>query len=193
MGLDVMFYERIEKIGPHATEWVDDDGNPHSCWDDLDHEQASLWPDGTFAFTQRGLDNDFHFTPSGQRERVSFTYSFYSVWRAALLALVRPDLSTGRRRFDGEWFTWYEDGLDDLSDAEFEALPFAELIGFADNEGSYTGGVAAELLGDFNDYADRLDEFGSIFPGSQPQLLAYYRKYQAGLAIVGVDGLVDYR
>lgn len=193
MGLDISFYESVERVGPHATEWIDDEGRQHECWDDLDHRAVMLWsrheqPD-TFVFTQRGLDSEFHFIPQGRERSWSMSYGGYSLFRAYLLSLVRPDLVLAER--DRESSSYYPRAYD-LSDDEFYSLPFAELLDFADNEGTYSGEVAAELARDFRANEPLLDATPGPFPAWTNRFREAYRKYAACLEVVGPAGLVDY-
>jgi hypothetical protein len=193
VGLDITFYEKVERVGDHATSWLEN-GEEMSCYD-LDHQRAYIWPEGTFLCTQRGLDKEFCYISRGRTASWHASYSGYSIFRAALMGMVRPDLL----RKDDEPGYKSETGFyprlwDITDDAEFRAIPFIELLDFADNEGVFTGEVAAKLLHDFEVWlpeAERPD-FGQYFPAWQDHMLGKYLEYMEGLRLVSLDGLVDY-
>lgn len=74
----------------------------------------------------------------------------------------------------------------DKGDVAFDA-PFAEMLWFADNEGCFDYVVAAKLLKDFRDNADK------ILPTMIGYLQNKYVEYMAVLEkCVEVEGVVDY-
>jgi hypothetical protein len=195
MGLDITFYQSTERIPAHATSWVDDAGDAHEC----EHNVVMLWSasgqfsSDTFAFTQRGLDSEYHFESTGETAWWHMSYGTYSLWRACLLHLVRPDLVLPEGEQAKNGGRSYYPAVYEMDDQEFQQIPFAELIDFADNEGTYGPEVAAELLKDFREYADRAEsEFGTIFPTWTDYFREKYREYMDCLSIVGPTGLVDY-
>lgn len=190
MGLDITFYESVERIGDHATSWLEG-GVEKNCYD-LDHQRAVIWPEGTFLCTQRDFDAEFCYVGTGRTRSWHASYGGYSIFRAALLSLVRPELL---RTENEPWDSGYYPRLWQIQDdAEFRAIPFIELLDFADNEGTYGPEVAAKLLDDFKTWLPCAMEFtfGDRWPAWQGHLPSMYEGYMAGLQLVGSDGLVDY-
>lgn len=181
MGLDVTFFERVEFVGEHATEWIDADGVTREC----DHRVA--YTSGGFPRTEAGVPSGQHFEESGESLHWSLNYAGYSMFRACLLHTVRPDLVTAENPYYPRVWT------DEITAEEFQSWPFNELIWFSDCEGTYGPEVAAKLLSDFRKHEHRIDSSAlELFPAWGSMFGKLYREYMAGLEIVGDQGLVTY-
>jgi hypothetical protein len=191
MGLDITFYEATERQPPHILRWTGEDGHEHDCREEHDHNRVWLWSlhetPQTFVFTQRGLAEEYCFVSTAKTARWHSSYGGYSIFRAALMDLVRPDLLEAEPHLHQFYPRFW-----DLSEDEAYGIPFAELFDFADNEGTYGPEAATALLADFEAYSALPLSFGRTFPAWTMDLRVMYAEYLAGLRIVGPTGLVNY-
>ena len=181
VGLDITFFERVEWVGPHSTEWVNPDGSHGYC----DHWSAYV--NESFPVTQAGVQGG-HFVSAGREASWGMSYSGYSRFRACLLHTVRLDLVTSTRPYYPRVWT------DEISEEEFRTWPFNELIDFSDCEGSFGHAVSVKLLKDFRKHEHLIEASADALWGPDPSDAwgKRYQGYMEGLSLVGPDGLVTY-
>jgi len=180
MGLDISFYEKIEIVGAHPTEWQNEDGSYDECWSET---HSTAYSHKIFPFTSRGLpEGVFHFDHTGEKHHWQDAYGGYNRWREKLFSLV------GQGSIKDLWMREWE------SEEVQEAVPFLEILNFSDCEGAYSGEVAADLLKDFRDFQDEASETDEGLEKFQERYSFYsqYRSYMEGLEKVGPSGLVTY-
>lgn len=153
MGLDITAYSRLKHVGMHEKDPELNEGEPGGvddwCYYD-GHVQAFAYD--CFPQSYRGipvigkkgefvLGGCYETTP--ETETIAFqagSYGGYSAWRSDLAAQFNPAPIT------------LDLGRPVMAEPD-PALPFYELIWFADNEGSIGPEAAADLLADFRECA----------------------------------------
>lgn len=158
MGLDITAYSNLRYLGHHDGAEVEDhqydpqtydrlhieafayDCFPHALKGVPDLRETKGWSDSTFLsggcyeITDKTVRFDFH----------AGSYGGYSQWRMNLAKQFNPSAIV------------FEAGRPAMTEPD-PALPFYELIWFADNEGTISAETAADLLADFREHAASYD------------------------------------
>lgn len=189
MGLDCTAYSHLKFVGKHTVGFCQEE-DEHGDW--LHHQafaylgfeksmdglpiQENVFAGGS-EFLYGGCYEE---TPETEAFRFrAGSYSGYNAWRKGLADLYNPYEVTITEDGDREW-----------SPIDMDK-PFAELIWFADNEGTIGPLAAARLLADFKEHQA---EYFAHYPDEQGLDEWNRRKYEdwmTAFELASQDGLVS--
>lgn len=129
MGLDITSYCNARPVTPDIQAKIDTAEEPRDTAYELGVVIPYINPD--FAERAEGITPDVAYDVAASTLDISMSYGGYNAWRSALAAMV-----------GSEWYRNPDMGA-----------PFAELINFADNEGTIGTAVCARLANDFDEWA----------------------------------------
>lgn len=171
MGLDITAYQ---KLAPAPAAALDEDGNP------ADYKNFVSISDHMLAWTEKEWPGrTAGLTPGVYSFAGSFafragSYSGYNDWRDQLAIMAR---GIGASR------VWKLEG---------DRGPFAELINFADNEGTIGPVVAAKLAKDFADFQGK----AGVWLDARADMTAWFRQsyanWRKAFEMAADGGCVDF-
>src|ERR1700743_239096 len=192
MGLDCTAYSHLWAVGKHTDSWCTDEDKGG----DLEHIRAFAYEG--FEPSMDGLPIIGKLTSTGsayvdggcykiteKTEEFGFragSYGGYNQWRSDLATLFNP-----YRNQEHD-----ERGRLVKYDAPDPDKPFAELIWFADNEGTIGPLAAAPLLADFKEHEVEYRRTHSAPSGEDRYYVERYRDWMHACELASQDGLIDF-
>ena len=163
MGVEVLFYERVELVATTTEAEEDEHDLPDDC--------VTLYLDHPSRTQHDGMLQGFY-RPSGKVDSLSATYSGYARWRATLARM----LGTTAEAIWGDP----------------RPGPFVELIDFADHAGVIGPRTAAKLARDFAEHRALAQSFAATLGDKAGWFLGGYDAWARALAVVGPEGAVRF-
>lgn len=174
MGLDITAYSNLKPIGKHAEDWCGDDSY------DKDYNRVHVQAYAYECFPQsfRGI------AVLGTRQVSGSSFlegGCYAITAETKTHAFRAGSYGGYNQWRADLSRQFNPGPD-----PDPALPFFELIWFADNEGCIGPEAAADLLADFREHADAYD------PGEAGWWRQKYADWTCACELAADGGLVDF-
>ncbi len=164
MGLDITSYQNATPAPADLQAKIAASDEPRDAAYDAGVVIPYINPD--FPGREEGITPDIAYDVGRRVLDIGMSYSGYNAWRAALAAMVGiPNIR--------EWFR----------NPDMKA-PFAELINFADNEGTIGPVVCARLTSDFDAWADRAAANDDVSAYGRYERMRAIFKHAAGSGFV---------
>ncbi|WP_024516984.1 hypothetical protein [Bradyrhizobium sp. Tv2a-2] len=179
MGLDITAYTRLTKI---ENPTLDEDG----FYDDGFQATASVieWTEQNWPGRTAGIETGAVYDCADSFGFRAGSYSGYNAWREQLAKMAGYPLG----HYDGQ-----------VGQRESHCVacwngqtgPFAELINFADNEGTIGPVVSAKLAKDFAEHQEKAEQWAqSLLDGDW--FIAKYRDWRKAFEMASDNGAVDF-
>ncbi len=164
MGLDITSYKNATPVPADLQAEIDASPEPA----DAAYNAGVVIPyiNSDFPGREEGVADGIAYDVSRRTIDIGMSYGGYNAWRAALAAMVGiPNIR--------EWFR----------NPDMKA-PFAELINFADNEGTIGPVVCARLALDFDAWAERAAANDDVSANDRYERMRAIFKHAAGSGFV---------
>lgn len=180
MGLDVVGYEKLERIGPYDV--------------DLDPEEGTelLEPNDSFLAAADGFEAGLYRVVGRTHDFRAGHYSSYGAWRDNLARLLGT--TTQQVWTDGRPTTLLEllrAALPFTPPRKSPPTAFRELICFSDCEGIIGPKTSKKLAGDFLEWEARANEFAATL-GDGAEFMRVYLGFREAFALAANDGAVRF-
>lgn len=181
MGLDIIAYEKVERVGPVDPELEPEEGTVH------------LEPNDAFLSVAEGLTAGVYRVGERSHEFRAGSYSYYNAWREDLARLI------------GTTSTALVAGGSPTSFAELarrffglgkpaKALPtaFRELILFSDCEGTIGPATSRKLAADFAEWESHAMAFADALGERADGFRSVYLDFKTAFEVASNDGAVQF-
>lgn len=181
MGLDIMAYENVERVGPVDPELEPVEGTAH------------LQPNDAFLSVADGLTARVYRVGERTHEFRAGSYSYYNAWREDLARLTG---TTSTALFAGGSPTSFADPVRRFFGLvrPATALPtaFRELILFSDCEGTIGRATPKKLAANFAEWETRAMAFAGALGERADGFRSVYLDFKTAFEVASNDGAVQF-